>query len=74
VVYKDSKISQWWAYWCSLGSGPKRILGLRPRIGVKHVAFLELWLKMASLELWLGMADEHEELLSCGSGWRVLSV
>jgi len=44
------------------------------RIGVKHVAFLELWLKMASLELWLEMADEHEELLSCGSGWRVLLV
>ena len=41
-------------------------------IGVKHVAFLELWLEMASLELWLGMADEHEELLSCDSGWRVL--
>ena len=32
-------------------------------IGVKHVIFLELW---------LGMADEHEEPLSCGSGWRVL--
>jgi len=43
-------------------------------IGVKDVAFLELWLGMASLELWLGMTDEHEELLSCGSGWRVLSV
>jgi len=23
---------------------------------------------MTSLELWLQMADEHEELLSCGSG------
>ena len=44
------------------------------RIGVKHVAFLELWLRITSLELRLGMADEHEELLSCGSGWRVLSV
>jgi len=43
-------------------------------IGVKHVAFLELWLGMTSLELWLGMADEHEELLSCGLGWRVLPV
>ena len=43
-------------------------------IGVKHVAFLELWLRMTSLELWLEMADEHEELLSCGSGWRVLPV
>jgi len=52
-------------------------------IGVKHVAFLELWLGMTSLELWLGMAslalwlemaDEHEEPLSCGSGWRVLLV
>jgi len=29
---------------------------------------------MASIELWLGMADEHEELLSCGLGWRVLLV
>jgi len=29
---------------------------------------------MTSLELWLGMADEHEELLSCGSGWQVLRV
>ena len=27
-----------------------------------------------SLELSLGMADEHKELLSCGSGWRVLPV
>ena len=43
-------------------------------IGVKHVVFLELWLGIASLELWLGMADEHEEPLSCGSGWRVLPV
>ncbi|QCD96252.1 hypothetical protein DEO72_LG6g954 [Vigna unguiculata] len=41
---------------------------------VKHVAFLELWLRMTSLELWLGIADEHEELLSYGSGWRVLPV
>jgi len=32
-------------------------------IGVKHVPFYGLW---------LGIADEHEELLSCGSGWRVL--
>jgi len=23
---------------------------------------------MTSFELWLGIADEHEELLSCGSG------
>jgi len=44
------------------------------RIGVKHVTFLELWLGMVSLELWLGMVDEHEELLSSGSGWQVLSV
>jgi len=29
---------------------------------------------MASLELWLGMADEHEELLSYGSGWQVLPI
>jgi len=33
------------------------------------VVFLELWLGITSLELWLGMADEHEEPLSCGSGW-----
>jgi len=38
-------------------------------IGVKHVAFFELWLGMTSLELWLGIADEHKELLSCGLGW-----
>ncbi|QCD86483.1 hypothetical protein DEO72_LG3g1006 [Vigna unguiculata] len=42
--------------------------------GLKHVVFLELWLEIASLELWLGMADEHEQLLSCGSGWLVLPV
>jgi len=44
------------------------------RIGVKHGAFSGLWPGMTSLELWLGIADEHEELLSCGSGWRVLPV
>jgi len=33
-------------------------------IGVKHVTFLELWLRMTSLELWLGMVDEHKELFS----------
>ena len=44
------------------------------KIGVKHVVFLELWLGIASLKLWLGMADEHEELLSCCSGWRVLPM
>jgi len=43
-------------------------------IGVKHMAFSELWLGMMSLELWLGIADEHEELLCCGSGWRVLPL
>ena len=37
-------------------------------IGVKHVAFLDMLLRMTSLELWLGMANEYEELLSCGSG------
>ena len=42
-------------------------------IGVKHMSFLELWLKMAFLELWLGMTDEHEESLSCGSNWRVVA-
>ncbi|QCD78963.1 hypothetical protein DEO72_LG1g2600 [Vigna unguiculata] len=49
-------------------------LGLASVAGVKHVVFLELWLGIASLELWLGMADEHEEPLSCGSGWLVLPV
>jgi len=34
-------------------------------IGVKHMVFLELWLRITSLELSLGMADEHEELFSC---------
>jgi len=43
-------------------------------LGVTHVVFLKLWVKIVSLELWLGMADEHEELLSCGSGWQVLTV
>jgi len=43
-------------------------------IGVKHVTFSGLWPEMTSLELWLGIADEHEELLSCGSGWRTLPV
>ena len=43
-------------------------------IGVKHMALLKLWLRIASRELWLGMADEHQELLSCGSGRQVLSV
>jgi len=43
-------------------------LGIR----VRHVAFSELWLGMTSLELWLRIVDEHEELLSCGSGWQVL--
>jgi len=60
--------------WCFLSCGSEHILELWLEIGVKHVAFLELWLRMTSLELWLGMADEHEEFLSCGSGWRVLSV
>jgi len=57
-----------------MGCGPELILGLWPRIGDKHVAFYGLWPGMTSLELWLGIADEHEEPLSCGSGWRVLSV
>jgi len=26
---------------------------------------------MTSVELWLRMMDEHEELLSYGSGWRM---
>ncbi|QCD96839.1 hypothetical protein DEO72_LG6g1549 [Vigna unguiculata] len=45
--------------------------GLWPRIGVKHVAFYGLWPGMNFFELWLGIADEHEEPLSYGSGWRV---
>ncbi|QCD97174.1 hypothetical protein DEO72_LG6g1884 [Vigna unguiculata] len=61
-------------YWCSLGCGPERIFKLWLGIGVKHVAFYGLWSEMTSLELWLGITDEHEELLSCGSGWRVLPV
>ena len=44
------------------------------RIGVKHVAFYGLWPGLTSFELWLGIADEDEEPLSCGSGWRVLPV
>ena len=43
-------------------------------IGVKNMVFLELWLGITCLELWLRMADEHEEPLSCGSGWQVLPV
>ncbi|QCD92906.1 hypothetical protein DEO72_LG5g975 [Vigna unguiculata] len=71
---KASKISRWWACWCSMGCGPKRILELWLGIRVKHVAFYGWWPGMTSLELWLGIADEHEEPLSCGSGWRVLPV
>jgi len=74
VVYNASKISQWWACWCSLGCGPEGILELWLKIRDKHVAFYGLWPIMTSLELWLGIADEHEELSSCGSGWRVLPV
>ena len=57
-----------------MGCGLERILRLWPRIGVKHVAFYGLWPGMTSLELWLGIANEHEEPLSCGLGWRVLPV
>ena len=69
--------------WLGIGVKHVAFYGLWPgmtslelwlRIRVKHVVFLELWLGIASLELWLGMADEHEEPLSCGSGWRVLPV
>jgi len=38
------------------------------------MAFYGLWLRITSLELWLRIADEHEELLSCGSGWRLRPV
>ena len=41
---------------------------------VKHVPFYGLWSGMTSFELWLEIADEHEEPLSGGSGWRVLPV
>ncbi|QCD99389.1 hypothetical protein DEO72_LG7g670 [Vigna unguiculata] len=54
--------------------GLECILELWLGIGVKHVAFYGLWPGMISLELWLEIADEHEEPLSCGSGWRVLPV
>jgi len=58
----------------ALGVGLLVFLELWLGIGVKRVVFLELWLGITSLELWLGMADEHEEPLSCGSGWQVLLV
>jgi len=74
VVYQTSKIPQWWACWCSMGCGLERILELWLGIGVKHAAFYGLWPRMTSLDLWLGIADEHEELLNCGSIWRVLPV
>ena len=31
-------------------------------IGVRHVVFLELWLRMTSLELWLEMTDTRGTL------------
>ena len=37
-------------------------------IGVKHVAFLELWLRMTSLELWLEMIDETRGTLELWLG------
>jgi len=58
-------------YTCSGSAiGVKHVvfLELWLRIGVKHVVFLELWLRITSLELWLRMAAEHKEPLSCGSG------
>ncbi|QCE03157.1 hypothetical protein DEO72_LG8g1179 [Vigna unguiculata] len=57
VVYKASKISRWWACWCSMGYGPERILELWLGIRVKHVAFYGLWPVMTSLELWLGLTS-----------------
>ena len=74
VYYQASRISHRWVCWCSIGCGLERLLELWFGIRVKHVAFYGLWPGMTSLELWLGIADEDEELLSCGSGWRVLSV
>ena len=59
---------------CSMGCGPKCILRLWLRVGVKHVAFYGLWPGMTSLELWFGIADEQEEPLSFCSCWRVLLV
>jgi len=61
----------WWSFKGGIAGVPWVVARDR---GLKHVVFLELWLGIASFELWLGMADEHEELLSCGSGWRVLSM
>ncbi|QCD93097.1 hypothetical protein DEO72_LG5g1168 [Vigna unguiculata] len=55
-----------------MGCGLERILGLLPGTRIKHVAFYGLWPAMTSFELWLRIADEHEEPLSGGSGWRVL--
>ena len=57
--------------WLGIGVKHMVFLELWLGIGVNYVVFLELWLGIASLELWLGKADEHEQLLSCGSGWRV---
>jgi len=74
VIYKILVILKGRIAGCSLSCGSKRIPWVVARDKVKHVAFLKLWLRMTSLELWLEMADEHEELLSCGSGWRVLPV
>jgi len=50
-------ISRRSACWCSLSCGSERILELWLGIEVKHVTFLELWLRMTSLELWLELAS-----------------
>jgi len=74
VAFNASKISHRWVCWCFMDCGPECILELWLGIRVKHVAFYGLWPGMTFLELCLGIADEHEELLSCGSSWRVLPV
>jgi len=74
VIYKALVIPQTSACWVPWVVAQNVFLELCLGIGVKHVVFLKLWLGMTSLKLWLGIADEHEELLSCGSGWRVLPV
>ena len=55
VIYKALVIPRRLACWVPWVVTQNVSLELWLRIGVKHVAFLELWLRMVSLELWLGM-------------------
>ena len=59
VVYKALMVSRRLACWCSLSCGSKRIpwVVAQDEIGVKHVTFLELCLRMTSLELWLELVS-----------------